>query len=409
MELTAAKNKQSEVGFIPEGWEISIIEEICDVIDPHPSHRAPKRTRTGVPFLGIGDFDELGNIVATNPRIVGFDVLEDHNKRYNLNENLIGLGRVASIGKVVSLRNDIGDYTISPTLGILRSKSVNPDYLKHILKSDFIQNYFNKIMSGSTRSSVGMVVLRKVPIPIPKESEQQAIAQVLSDTDALIQALQKKITKKKLIRKGTMQRLLKPKENWDIKLIENICDVIDPHPSHRAPAKTAVGIPFLGIGDFDENGKIITENPRIVDYQVLKEHNKRYNLNEGLIGLGRVASIGKVVKLRNDIGDYTISPTLGILRCKYVNADYLRYVLKSDYIKQYFSKVMSGSTRSSVGMIVLRKVPIPLPDENEQKLIVRQLLDIDAEIGNLEQKLSKYKLVKQGTAQQLLTGKIRIL
>jgi type I restriction enzyme S subunit len=49
------------------------------------------------------------------------------------------------------------------------------------------------------------------------------------------------------------------------------------------------------------------------------------------------------------------------------------------------------------------------PQKNEQSSIANILSDMDAEIKQLEQKLSKYKFIKQGMMQELLTGKIRLV
>ncbi|RZL36350.1 MAG: restriction endonuclease subunit S, partial [Pedobacter sp.] len=136
----------------------------------------------------------------------------------------------------------------------------------------------------------------------------------------------------------------------------------------------------------------------------------RYNLNDELLGLGRVASIGKVIKFRNDIGKFTISPTMGVLRPTLASRNFLFQVLKSNYISEYFSTIISGSTRSSVGMIVLRKVPIPVPKSlTEQTRIATILSDMDAELEALEAQLGKARKVKHGMMQELLTGRVRLV
>ncbi len=195
-----------------------------------------------------------------------------------------------------------------------------------------------------------------------------------------------------------------------MKKLEDIAEVIDPHPSHRAPPVSKAGIPFAGIGDLNENGELVNKKVRMVSESIFYEHNGRYDLNDDLIGLGRVASIGKVVKLKNTLGMYAISPTLGVIKGKEVSRDYLCFILNSRLIADQFAMIMSGSTRSSVGMIVLRKLDIPIPKESdEQKRIATILFDMDADIGALETKLVKYKKIKQGMMQNLLTGRIRLV
>jgi type I restriction enzyme S subunit len=61
-------------------------------------------------------------------------------------------------------------------------------------------------------------------------------------------------------------------------------------------------------------------------------------------------------------------------------------------------------------MIVLRKLIIPVPPTpEEQKAIAQAMNDVDAEIKALEAKQNKYKMVRQGMMQELLTGKKRLV
>ena len=251
----------------------------------------------------------------------------------------------------------------------------------------------------------------------PTKAEQEAIAEALCDADALIESLDQLLTKKSQIKQGTMQELLTGKRRlpgfsgeWEVKKLGSVADVIDPHPSHRAPNEVSNGVPFLGIGDLDESGEIIGKKLRLVDFPIIEEHARRYNLDDELIGLGRVASIGKVVKLKKYADGYAISPTLGVIRGRDAKRCYLLYALGSKFVTEQFTKIMSGSTRSSVGMEVLRELHIQLPpSEKEQTAIATILSDMDTELSALESRLAKARQIKQGMMQELLTGRIRLL
>ncbi|MEO3961498.1 restriction endonuclease subunit S, partial [Chromobacterium piscinae] len=243
------------------------------------------------------------------------------------------------------------------------------------------------------------------------------IATALSDVDALITGLEQLIAKKRDLKQAAMQQLLTGQTRlpgfsgaWEVKRLGDVADVIDPHPSHRAPDEVANGVPFVGIGDLDEGGSIVGKKVRLVSAMVLEEHATRYDLNDELIGLGRVASIGKVVALRKHTDGYAISPTLGVIRGREAKRSYLLYALKSKFVTEQFAKIMSGSTRSSVGMEVLRLLQILLPpNEQEQTAIAAVLSDMDAELAALEARLAKSRAIKQGMMQELLTGRTRLV
>ena len=69
-------------------------------------------------------------------------------------------------------------------------------------------------------------------------------------------------------------------KNWELKKVSDIADVIDPHPSHRAPSIDLNGIPFIGIGDIEENGNILLSKVRKVSAEIFDEHNKRYKISK---------------------------------------------------------------------------------------------------------------------------------
>ena len=256
-----------------------------------------------------------------------------------------------------------------------------------------------------------------IPVPLPPLREQRDIAEVLSDVDGLLCGLDRLIAKKRDVKQAAMQQLLTGRTRlpgfhgeWEVKRLDEVADVIDPHPSHRAPVEISSGVPFVGIGDLDESGNIVGTNLRRVNRSVLIEHAARYNINDQLIGLGRVASIGKVVCLKPQPEGYAISPTLGIIRGRTAKRAYLLYALRSKFITEQFSRIMSGSTRSSVGMEVLRKLHVSLPPTPEEQTAIAEVLaEMDAELAALERRREKARALKQGMMQELLTGRTRLV
>lgn len=73
------------------------------------------------------------------------------------------------------------------------------------------------------------------------------------------------------------------------------------------------------------------------------------------------------------------------------------------------NQVYVGGGVGNLNVDVVRQYPIPLPSLPEQKAIAEILNDIDTEIEALEKKRDKYKAIKQGMMQELLTGKTRLI
>ena len=92
-----------------------------------------------------------------------------------------------------------------------------------------------------------------------------------------------------------------------------------------------------------------------------------------------------------------------------VNDDYKRYCFQSAYIKSQFKFYAVGTKVSGISKTNIAKIEISLTALDEQTRIATILSDMDAEISALETKLAKYKQIKQGMMQELLTGKTRLI
>jgi type I restriction enzyme S subunit len=412
MEVRAGY-KKTEVGVIPEDWNAVRLSELGKF--KNGINKGSEAFGHGYPFVNLLDVFGVSSI-SSSDALGLVDTNNAEQETYDLRKGDVLFIRSSvkpsGVGLTVVIDKDLPKTVYSGFIIRFRDNGILGDgFKRHCFYAEGFRKRVIGASSVSANTNINQDNLKRLLVPIPPtKSEQEAIAGALSDVDALIESMEQLIAKKRQIKQGAMQELLTPKEGWYIEKLENIADVIDPHPSHRAPAIVANGIPFVGIGDLNENGEIVGSKLRTVDPSVFYDHLARYNLKDELIGLGRVASIGKVVKLQ-DIGiKYVVSPTLGVIRGTKVRRDYLLYALKSKGIAEQFNKIMSGSTRSSVGMIVLRKLDVILPlDQAEQSRIASILSDMDAEIAELDAKLAKARQVKQGMMQELLTGRIRLI
>ncbi|MBD3911931.1 restriction endonuclease subunit S [Klebsiella pneumoniae] len=338
-------------------------------------------------------------------------------------------GRYETIGEIFYVNEPF--WPLNTTLYVRDFRGMTAEYAYHYLKTiNFASHSGKSGIPGVNRNDVHKEI---VYFPINK-IEQTAIVNILTDTDVLITELENLISKKQAIKTATMQQLLTGRtrltqfaqypygtiknyksselglipEDWEVARLAQVAKVIDPHPSHRAPPEESYGVPFVGIGDMNESGELINSEVRRVNQSILQEHSERYTLHNQPIGLGRVASIGKVIRLRLGKEPYAISPTLGVIDGFACTNDFLFYYLKSESVTEQFSRVMSGSTRSSVGMNVLKEILVVKISIEEQISIAAILSDMDAELKALEQKLAKFRAIKQGMMQQLLTGRIRL-
>lgn len=251
-----------------------------------------------------------------------------------------------------------------------------------------------KYCQGTKQQSYTANIVRNLPIYGPKDiTEQRAIAEALSDMDGLIAALDKKIAKKRLIKQGTMQQLLTGKKRlpgytdpWAEKKLGEILDYEQPQP-YLVVSTDYVdsGIPVLTagksliLGYTTEQFGIYNKLPVII-FDDFTTDSKYISYPFKL-----KSSAMKVLSLKNN--DYD-------LRLVYELMQQIDFPLK-DHQRYWISEYS--------------QLTISIPkDREEQTAIATILSDMDKEIAALEARRDKYRLLKSGMMQKLLTGQIRL-
>ncbi len=174
----------AEMGWIPEGWGVDRLDSIAAVIDPHPSHRAPKEVENGFPFSGIGDIDEMGNINIDKARSIGEEAVLEQESAYSITDSSIGFGRVGTVGKVVRLRPQNYRYALSPTMAVMNPlEKYNAELVYCLVKSHNFLHQVESNMTGSTRPALGIQVLRSLKVVLPLKNAEQ-ILQAFSNYSA---------------------------------------------------------------------------------------------------------------------------------------------------------------------------------------------------------------------------------
>ena len=161
---------------IPELWSNLEIEKFAEVLDPHPSHRAPVKVETGYPFAGIGDIDRYGNVDKKKARVVGDEFVSKQENDYTLGNYSIGYGRVGTVGKVVRLRKQKYRFALSPTMAVINPITVNlAGYVYFAINDITFYRSVTEEMTGSTRPAIGIQLLRKIKICSYQNQEYNVI------------------------------------------------------------------------------------------------------------------------------------------------------------------------------------------------------------------------------------------
>lgn len=300
------------------------------------------------------------------------------------------------VGMSATLLEDIPNCSFSGF--VLRARPLTdlliPEYCVYAFTAKEIRASIIKNCTYTTRALTNGRVLASLKLPIPSLAEQQRIASALSDADALVAELDALIEKKRAIMAGTMQELLTGKrrlqgfsEPWVERTIEDFAKIT------TGASNTQDQAPF-GIFPF-----------YIRSASVMKSNRFLYDC-EGVITIGD-GQIGKVFHYVN--GKFDLHQRCYLIYDFYdVDAKFFYYIFSAFFYERAIA-LSAKATVDSVRRDMIAKMKVDLPSLAEQRAIASILSDMDAEIAELEAKRDKYKEVRQGMMQQLLTGKIRLI
>ena len=367
--------KNTEEGVFPEDWDIIKMGKIATItMGQSPLSEFYNTELVGLPLIqGNADIENRKTIIRSYTSMI--------TKK----------GKVGDI--IMSVRAPVGEVaksTFDCCLGRgVCAISYKNEYLYHYLVH--FEKSWCKFSSGSTFDSVNSKQVLELNVPIPKsESEQITIASALSDADNLIDKLEKLIEKKKNIKQGAMQQLLKPKKGWVIKKVQDIAQIgrgrVISHKEIASSLENTFPVyssqttnnGIMGyIGSYDFDGEYITwttdgENAGTVFY-------------------------------RN--GKFNCTNVCGTIKLKSENARFIAYLLNS--ITSFY--VSRNLANPKLMNDVMKKIEISIPEIKEQERISNIIFDLELELNTLINQLIKYKNIKQGMMQNLLTGKIRLV
>jgi type I restriction enzyme S subunit len=390
MELKP-RYKLTEVGVIPEDWEVKSFTEVTDLITcgiaATPEYVSES---VGYPFLSSTNVKE-GRIIWSGYKHISAQL---HRQLYRNNSPKRGdilYSRVGTFGEAAVIDVDF-EFSIYVSLTLIKpGKELDSYFLTQLLNtSSYKRRAKDQVFLGSGVGNLNVEVVRQYPIVVPPLPEQRAIATVLSDTDALIESLDRLISKKRDVKQATMQQLLTGKTRlpgfsgeWEVKQLGEVLTIC--HGKSQRDVEAIDGpYPILATG-----GQIGTASHSIYD--------------RPSVLIGRKGTINKPQYM--DTPFWTVD-TLFYSEMKGSNNARFFFYLFCTIDWMQFNE---ASGVPSLNARTIENIEIDWPETREQTAIATVLSDLDAEIAALEARRDKTRALKQGMMQELLTGKTRLV
>lgn len=418
--------KQTEVGAIPDDWDCVSVAEVA-------ARKA--NSIVGGPFgsdLVSADYVPFGVPVIRGQNMSGTVVSGDFvyvsdEKSKALKANTAAPGDLVftqrgTLGQVCSVPAGYHErYVISQS-----QMKLSPDVDR--FESGFLLQYFHsefgqrKILDSAIQTGVphtNLGILRSYRLPAPPLSEQRAIAAALSDTDALIAALEGMIAKKRDLKQAAMQQLLTGKTrlpgfsgDWAVKRLGELGYT---YGGLTGKSKEDFGhgsAKYITFMNIMTNVLISPNDFEKVDVSANESQNKAVSGDLFFNGSSETPEeLGMCSLLNGEFADLYLNSFCFGFRLRDQQAAsglFLAYYFRSSSGRELLSSLAQGATRYNLSKRALMAVQFKFPAPAEQIAIAEVLSDMDSDLAAFETQATKARAVKQGMMQQLLTGQVRL-
>ncbi len=418
--MVKAVFKQTAVGEIPEEWDVYEIGNFEPFVTSGSRGWAKYYSQYGSPFVRITNM-ERGSIQLDlhDLRYVRLPSPTAEGKRTALQNEDILISITADIGicSLVSAKLHTPAY-INQHIALVRFQSPNlcPRFVSYYLNSREVQKTFVRSSDQGAKAGMNLDNVRSIKFAVPKYEEQKAIADALSDVDALIGSLEKLIAKKHDIKTGTMQQLLTGKKRlpgYYGKWTSSKLGEIGQFRKGKGIRKNEVldsGLPCVRYGEiYTRHRDYIKNFYSFISPAVASEASIIKAGDLLFAGSGETSEeIGKCVAyLSNDHA--FAGGDIVIYRAPDQDAKYLGFLMNHESVVVQKMQMGQGDAVVHIHAKNIAGIEVCLPPIDEQQAISDVLSDMDFEIGELENRLTKTKAIKQGMMQELLTGRTRLV
>ena len=371
--------KQTEVGVVPEDWEVVPLGSICEIVAGRDLVKSEYSPTESEKFA----FPIYSNAL-TNKGLYGYS------KLYQYEANKVTVTARGDIGHAV--HRNARFCAIGRLLVLSARRSFDLRFL-----AEFICNVVDFAIesTGVPQLTAPQISKYKVALP-PTRAEQGAIAEALSDADALIESLEQLLAKKRQLKQAAMQELLSGtrrlpgfRGEWALRRLGDLAHIKTGKRNNQ---------------DKVEDG----EFPFFVRSATIERIDSYSHEGEAILvpGEGGIGHIFHYIFGRFDVHQRVYAITQFSVD---VSGKFIYFYM----VWSFGAYAMENSVKATVDSLRLPtflrfELRLP-PTFDEQAAIATILSDMDAEIAALETKLTKARQIKQGMMQELLTGRIRLV
>ena len=271
--------------------------------------------------------------------------------------------------------------------------TMEPKYVSYYFMSPYFQKAKLEYTHGFKVVEINPKDIANISIPVPPLSEQKEIVEYLDYSFAKIDKLKenaaKNLEEAKALFQSALKDALEPKEGWEEKTLEDICDFI------RGPFGGS-----LKKDCFKERGYAVYEQQNAIYNrftfryyidEVKYQSMIRFKVNPGDLIMSCSGTIGKVAIIPQNAEAGIINQALlKLTPHKEIKAHYLKYLMESKYFEEIINANIEGVAIKNIASVAtLKKIAIVIPSISEQQSIVSYLDSLNEMVNTLQQNYSR--------------------
>lgn len=422
------KFKQTEIGNIPEDWEVSTLGEKLEII----GGGTPKTTigeywGGDIPWISVADF--VGDkrwIYHTEKNITNKGLENSSTKLLHKGQLIISArGTVGELGQVTR------DMAFNQSCyGIDGKGNLDNDFLYYLLKQKIKE--FQQKGHGAVFNTITMETFNQITISVPKLSEQRLIASILSSLDSKIELNQRMNQTLESIGQALFKHWFidfefpnekgKPYNSsggemvesemgriprgWQIVKIEDLCKTISNGgtPNTMKNSFWNGDINWYTTGELKDNPLLESEK-KITEEGLDNSSCKLWDENTILIALYASPTVGRLGLLKNQ--GTSNQACSGLMAKDELGYPFLFCTLQSK--KDYFNHISVGAAQQNISGKVVKETKTVKSDEDTLKKFTQTFCKLMDKRTTIQKEIKYLSKIRDSLLPKLMSGEIRTI
>lgn len=374
--LTGSRYKEG-VDENVSSWDLVKIGDIAR-IDNGNAFKSKDYTSSGSRVIRITNVQK-GKIVDYNPKFLN-EPSDKSFSKFILNKDDLLISLTGNVGRVGIIGPDLLPALLNQRVAriVPEEKSVDKEYLFHIINSDTFEKIAIDNSSGIAQKNLSTEWIKQFRIPLPPLNKQKQIATELKSYQKIIDGAQQVVDN---------WRPTLPSKAYETRLMSEIGTF---EYGIGEPALDEGEYRYIRITDINDKGYLRNEDKKFVH---ATEKSDKYLLSKGDILVARTgATFGKTLYFDNDEPSVFAGFLIRVrFNEKIINPKYFWYFAQSNQYWDQAKNLSTGGGQPQFNVGAIKQIEVPIPPLEDQEKIIQDLLQEENAVRDNEMIVDAFK------------------